>query len=331
MIIDDLEEIMENQIEIYISADGSTQIEVHFEGETFWLSLNQISSLLEKDKSVISRHLRNIFTSGELNRDSVVAKNATTASDGKTYVVDYYNLDAIISVGYRVNSKRGTQFRQWATKRLKDYLIEGVAINEKRLAQKNKEIRVLHDGIRILSRAIEDQAASNENYAWLHQFSIGLQLLDDYDHEALDAKGNHVTQAKYPAMDEYMSLVHQMRIEFNSDIFGKEKDGGFDSAVNQIRQGFGEHDAYPSIEEKASMLLYLVVKNHAFVDGNKRIAAACFLLFLERNGLLHTITGQTIISNEALASLTLFVAASKAEEMETVKKLLISVLNRNSK
>ncbi len=322
---------MENQIEIYTSADGSTQIEVHFEGETFWLSLNQISSLFEKDKSLISRHLRNIFTSGELNRDSVVAKNATTASDGKTYVVDYYNLDAIISVGYRVNSKRGTQFRQWATKRLKDYLIEGVAINDKRLEQKNKEIQVLHDGIRILSRAIENQAANNENYAWLHQFSIGLQLLDDYDHESLDAKGNHTTKTEYPAMSEYMKLVDQMRAEFNSDVFGKEKDGGFDSAVNQIMQGFGEQDVYPSIEEKAAMLLYLVVKNHAFVDGNKRIAAACFLLFLERNSMLYTNAGQTIISNEALASLTLFVAASKAEEMETVKKLLISVLNRNLK
>ena len=322
---------MENQIEIYTSADGSTQIDVHFEGETFWLSLNQISSLFEKDKSLISRHLRNIFTSGELNRDSVVAKNATTASDGKTYVVDYYNLDAIISVGYRVNSKRGTQFRQWATKRLKDYLIEGVAINDKRLEQKNKEIQVLHDGIRILSRAIENQAANNENYAWLYQFSMGLQLLDDYDHESLDAKGNHTTKAEYPAMSEYMKLVDQMRAEFNSDVFGREKDGGFDSAVNQIMQGFGEQDAYPSIEEKASMLLYLVVKNHAFVDGNKRIAAACFLLFLERNSLLYINAGQTIISNEALASLTLFVAASKAEEMETVKKLLISVLNRNLK
>jgi death-on-curing family protein len=246
-------------------------------------------------------------------------------------VVDYYNLDAIISVGYRVNSKRGTQFRQWATRRLKDYLIEGVAINEKRLEQKNKEIQVLHDGIRILSRAIENQAANNENYAWLYQFSVGLQLLDDYDHESLDAKGNHTKKAEYPAMSEYMKLVDQMRAEFNSDVFGREKDGGFDSAVNQIMQGFGEQDAYPSIEEKAAMLLYLVVKNHAFVDGNKRIAAACFLLFLERNGLLYTNARQTIISNEALASLTLFVAASKAEEMETVKKLLISVLNRNSK
>ena len=322
---------MENQIEIYTSQDGSTQIEVQFEGDTFWLNLNQISSLFDRDKSVISRHLSTIFTSGELIRDSVVAKNATTAKDGKSYSVEFYNLDAILSVGYRVNSIRGTQFRQWATKRLKDYLTEGVAINEKRLEQKNKEIQVLHDGIRIISRAIEDQVINNENYAWLHQFSVGLQLLDDYDHEALDEVGKHIKNAAYPVMAEYLNLVNQMRLEFNSDVFGREKDGGFDSAINQIMRGFGEQDVYPSIEEKAAMLLYLVIKNHAFVDGNKRIAARCFLLFLERNGILYTNTGQTIISNEALATLTLFVAASKAEEMETVKKLLISVLNRNMK
>jgi death-on-curing family protein len=321
--------MMEHRIELFTLPDGSTQIEVQFEGDTFWLNLNQIANLFEKDKSVISRHLKNVFTSNELIKDSVVAKNATTAQDGKTYAVEFYNLDAILSVGYRVNSKRGTQFRQWATKRLKDYLIEGVAINEERLAQKNKEIQVLHDGIRILSRAIEDQAANNEDYAWLHQFSVGLQLLDDYDHESLDEKGKHNNSAEYPAMAEYMVLVDKMRSEFNSDVFGKEKDGGFDSAVNQIKQGFGDQEVYPSIEEKAAMLLYLVVKNHAFVDGNKRIAAACFLLFLERNGLLYTDSGQLVISNEALASLTLFVAASKADEMETVRRLLISVLNRN--
>jgi death-on-curing family protein len=243
--------------------------------------------------------------------------------------VALYSLDVIISVGYRVKSIRGTQFRQWATKRLKDYVIEGVAINEQRLAQKNKEVQVLHDGIRILSRAIEVQAINNENYAWLHQFSVGLQLLDDYDHESLDEQGTHTTGADYPSMAEYMVLVEKMRAEFDSDVFGKEKDGGFDSAVHQIRQGFGDQEVYPSIEEKAAMLLYLVVKNHAFVDGNKRIAAACFLLFLERNGLLYKGSGQLVISNEALASLTLFVAASKANEMETVRRLLVSVLNRN--
>lgn len=318
---------MENQIEIYQSPDGII-FNVQLSNETFWLSQDQLTVLFERDQSVISRHLINVFKEGELVKESNMQKMHIPNSDKP---VTFYNLDVIISVGYRVKSIRGTQFRQWATKRLKDYLIEGVAINEKRLEQKNKEIQVLHDGIRIISRAIEDQVINNENYAWLHQFSVGLQLLDDYDHEALDEVGKHTKNAAYPSMAEYLNLVNQMRLEFNSDVFGREKDGGFDSAINQIMRGFGEQDVYPSIEEKAAMLLYLVIKNHAFVDGNKRIAAGCFLLFLERNGILYTNTGQTIISNEALATQTLFVAASKAEEMETVKKLLISVLNRNMK
>jgi len=306
---------MENQIEIYQSQDGIV-LNVQLSNETVWLSQDQLTVLFERDQSVISRHLSNVFKEGELTKESNMQKMHIANSDKP---VTLYSLDVIISVGYRVKSIRGTQFRQWATKRLKEYLIEGVAINEKRLAQKNKEIQVLHDGIRILSRAIEDQAINNENYAWLQQFSLGLQLLDDYDHESLDEKGKHTKKAEYPSMAEYLDLLEKMRADFNSNVFGREKDGGFDSAVNQIRQ------------EKAAMLLYLVVKNHAFVDGNKRIAAACFLLFLDRNGLLFKDSGQLIISNEALASLTIFVAASKAEEMETVKRLLISVLNRNLK
>ena len=241
--------------------------------------------------------------------------------------IDHFNLDMIISVGYRVNSIRGTQFRQWATQRLKDYLIEGVAVNEKRLARKNKEIQFLQDGIRILSRAIEEKANSDE-FEWLHQFRLGLKLLDDYDHEALDKTGKHTIKAKYPALKEYMEVVEKMKPDFNSAIFGKEKDEGFKSAVTSIEQQFDEKDIYLSIEDKAAMLLYLIVKNHSFVDGNKRIAAACFILFLERNNLLYNEQEQTIISNDALASLTLFVASSKAEEMETVKQLLVSILNR---
>jgi len=325
---------MENQIEIFTSIDNQTVVQVRFEQDTVWLNQKQLGDLFDKDSDTISVHLKNIFLEEELDENSTTELFSVVQKEGTREVkrnIKFYNLDAIISVGYRVNSKRGTQFRQWATKRLKDYLIEGVVINEERLAKKNKEIQVLHDGIRILSRAIEDQATNNENYSWLHQFSVGLQLLDDYDHESLDEKGIHTKKAEYPSMAEYMGLVEKMRGDFNSDVFGKEKDGGFDSSVNQIRQGFGEQDVYPSIEEKAAMLLYLVVKNHAFVDGNKRIAAACFLMFLERNGLLCANSGQLIISNEALASLTLFVATSKADEMETVRRLLISVLNRNLK
>jgi len=316
---------MNQQFEIYTSSDGSTQVEVKFEGETFWLSQEQLSDLFERDQSVISRHLSNVFKDGELDKESNMQKMHFAKSDKP---IVFYSLDVIISVGYRVKSIRGTQFRQWATKRLREYLVEGVALNEKRLEQKNKEIQVLHDGIRILSRAIEEQANGNTSYAWLQKFSIGLNLLDDYDHKTLDTKGIHSKAAIYPEINDYLVLVAQMRTEFNTTVFGKLKDGGFDSAIHQIRQTFNLEELYPSLEEKAAMLLYLVVKNHAFVDGNKRIGAACFLLFLERNGILYSPTGQTIISNEALASLTLFVAASQANEMQTVKNLLISVLNR---
>lgn len=316
---------MENQIELFESQDGIV-LDVQLCKETVWLTQEQLSLLFERDQSVISRHLTNVFKEGELIKESNMQKMQIAHSDKPILL---YNLDVIISVGYRVKSLRGTQFRQWATKRLKEYLIEGVAINEKRLAEKDKEIQVLHDGIRILSRVIEGTTSHQENLSWLHHFNLGLKLLDDYDHESLDMKGNHTKAAHYPDASEYYALIDSMRLDFNSDIFGKEKDGGFDSSINLIRQSFNDHEIYPTIEEKAAMLLYLIVKNHAFVDGNKRIAAACFLLFLQSNSLLYHPSGRTIISNEALASITLFVAASKAEEMETMKKLVISVLNRS--
>jgi death-on-curing family protein len=321
-----------SEIVIYKTKDKKTQIEVKFENDTVWLTQQQMAELFGQTKQNISLHLNNCFKEKELTRGATVKESLTVQNEGNRSVkrkLEYYNLDVIISVGYRVKSIRGTQFRQWATQRLKDYLIEGVAINEKRLEQKNKEIKILHDGIRILSRVIKEKTDTTVDFAWLHEFNKGLQLLDDYDHESLDRTGKNKRKAIYPSIKDYMHLIDAMRRGFNSQIFGKEKDKGFESAINQIKQTFGNKDAYPSIEEKAAMLLYLVVKNHAFVDGNKRIAAACFLLFLEQNGLLYNSSEQPIISNEALASLTLFVASSKADEMNTVKQLLISVLNRN--
>ncbi|MHA8106329.1 RhuM family protein [Aquirufa sp. 5-AUSEE-100C1] len=319
---------MKKQIEIYTSPDGNTQIDVSFEGETFWLNLNQISALFKKDKSVISRHLKNIFSSGELSRDAVVAKNATTATDGKSYIIEYFNLDVILSVGYRVNSKRGTQFRQWATQRLKNYLIVGYALNEKRLEQKNKEIQVLHDGIRILNRSIKEKINKKEELNWLKSFSEGLQLLDDYDHEALDRVGNSSRETSFPTYNEYKEIVNHLKIKTHSSLFGIKSNNGFDSAINQINRGFEEVDAYPSIEEKAAVLLYLIVKNHAFVDGNKRIAAACFLLFLNKNKLLFKNSRKPVIGNKEIVSLTLFVASSHPDEMMSVKNLIVSLLNR---
>ncbi|MCH8486482.1 MAG: type II toxin-antitoxin system death-on-curing family toxin [Candidatus Cyclonatronum sp.] len=239
-----------------------------------------------------------------------------------------YNLDAILSVGYRINSKRGTQFRQWATQRLKDYLVQGYAINKKRLAEKQQQVEYLKTGIRILSRAISQQASAEDSQI-LQIFAKGLELLDDYDHEQLDAKGKTIRKATYPELNEYLNLIAKMKSAFASDVFAKPKDKGFESSVKQIAQGFNDEDLYKSIEEKAATLLYLIVKNHSFVDGNKRIAAACFLYFLEKNDLLYIENNAPIISNEALAAITLFVATSKAEEMETVKQLIISILNRN--
>jgi hypothetical protein len=201
----------QNQIVIYQSESNQIQVNVEFDGNTVWLNLNQIASLFEKDKSVISRHLNKIFKNKELERSSVVAKNATTASDGKTYQIDYFNLDAILSVGYRINSKQGTQFRIWANSVLKEYLVQGYSINEKRLAQKEQEVKLLKDGIHILTRsvakAIEDKAS--DNYL-LEAFAKGLSLLDDYDHEQLDAKGLTKKEANYPSLKDYQALINQM-------------------------------------------------------------------------------------------------------------------------
>lgn len=322
---------MDNQIEIYKSSDGETQIEVKFEQGTVWLSQKQMSDLFDKDTDTIGLHLKNIFSEEELEASSTTEDFSVVQQEGKRQVkrtIKFYNLDAVISVGYRVNSKRGTQFRQWATQRLKDYLIQGYAINEKRLAQKQQQVQTLKDGICILSRAIETKIG-DPDVAWLDQFAKGLELLDDYDHENLDQKGRNTRQATYPELRDYQNIIEAMRSDFESSVFGKEKDDSFKSSVAQISKGFGDVDFYASIEEKAATLLYLVIKNHSFVDGNKRIAAACFLLFPEVNGLLKSKDGNLLISNEALASLTLFAAASKPEEMDTVKKLIISVLNRN--
>jgi len=321
-----------NTIEIYISKDRQTQVEVSFSDDSVWLSQAQMAKLFNQTKQNVSLHINNCFKEKELSRKATVKESLTVQQEGSRQVtrkIEHYNLDVIISVGYRVKSKQGTQFRQWATQRLKEYLVEGVAINEKRLAQKNQEIKILHDGIRILSRAIEAKA-NLEDHNWLLEFSEGLKLLDDYDHEQLDKTGKHTSRVTYPAREEYMAIVESMRTEFNTAVFGMLKDTGFDSAIGQIKQGFGKKDIYPSIEEKAAMLLYLIVKNHAFVDGNKRIAAACFLLFLDRNNLLFDKHGNAILSNEALASITLLVASSKSDEMETMKQLIISILNRNN-
>lgn len=323
----------DNQIVIYQSEDGTSELQVSLQDDTVWLTQAQIVEVFNSSKANISEHIKNIFATGELSEKATVRKFRTVQQEGQRTVARnrvHYNLDVIISVGYRVNSLRGTQFRIWANTILKDYLVQGYAINEKRLAQKEQEIKLLKDGIHILTRAasiaIEEKSSDN---AILETFAKGLSLLDDYDHEQLDAKGLTTAAANYPNLKDYQAIINEMLKDFDSDVFGKEKDKSFESSVAQIGKGFGKEDFYPSLEEKATTLLYLVVKNHSFVDGNKRIAAACFLKFLEHNKMLFNAEKQPIISNDTLASLTLFIASSKPEEMETVKRLVISVLNRN--
>lgn len=319
-----------SNIEIYKINESQTEINVQFDNETVWLNQNQLVELFEGSRSNIVEHIRNIYKSNELDEISTCRKFRQVRKEGNRQIerqIDHYNLDVIISVGYRINSKRGTQFRQWATQRLKDYLVQGYAINEKRLKEKQQEVEYLKTGIRILSRAIEQQATADDS-EMLKVFASGLDLLDDFDHQRLDGKGISISICNYPSENEYLELIRNMRSDFNSDIFALPKDETFDSSINQIQQSFDGKELYPTIEEKAAVLLYLIVKNHSFVDGNKRIGAACFLLFLSKNNLLFK-DNKPIISNEALAALTLFVATSQTQEMVIVVKLIISILNRS--
>ncbi len=318
-----------NKIEIYQSDNNLTIVEVKFDEETVWLSQKQMAELFDKDVRTVNEHIKTIYTTGELTKNSTIRKFRIVRKEGKRDVsrdIEHYNLDMIISVGYRVNSVRGTQFRQWATQRLKDYLVKGYAINEKRLEQKQQEVLHLKTGIQILSRAIEARNETHENEI-LNIFANGLELLDDYDHETLDTKGNTEQETIFPTYDDYLDFIKQMYSEFESDVFAKPKDDSFHSSVNQIAQSFDGQELYPSIQEKAANLLYFIVKNHSFVDGNKRIAAACFLYFLDKNNALLN-NNKPIIDNEALASLTLFIATSKSEEADIVKRFIISILNR---
>lgn len=319
----------ESQIEIYQADDGTTQIDVQFKKDTVWLTQAQMAELFGKGRTTITEHIQNVFSENELVYEATCRKFRQVRNEGNRTIereIEHYNLDVIISVGYRVKSKQGTQFRIWANSILKEYLVKGYAVSEKRLAQKEQEVQLLKNGIQILSRAIEEKADENE---WLSVFSKGLKLLDDYDHQQLDSKGLTKKQALYPTREDYQQLINEMVVDFDSQVFGKEKDQNFQSSIAQIEKGFGENDFYPTLEEKATMLLYLVVKNHSFVDGNKRIAAACFLKFLQTNQMLFNVQNKLIIGNDTLASLTLLIASSKPDEMETVKKLVISVLNRN--
>lgn len=319
-------------IQIFSLDNGATEIEVKLERDSVWLNLSQITELFDRDKSVISRHISNMFKENELVYNSVVAKYATTAADGKVYQVDYYNLDVIISVGYRIKSQRGTQFRIWANKILKEYLVQGYSINEKVLKLQNDQLQELQKTIKILSSAIQSKELTSDESKGLlsiiSDYSYALDILDQYDYQSLkisNTSGKDIYRVSY---SEAINQIKSVRETFgNSNLFGREKDDSFQSSISTIYQTFDGKDLYPSIEEKAAHLLYFITKNHSFSDGNKRIAAFMFLYFLSKNGVLYDRSGNKRIADNTLVALTLMIAVSKQEEMDVMIKVIVNLIN----
>jgi len=328
-----------SEIKIYKTENGKTSIEVKLEKETVWLSQKQMSELFEKDTDTIGLHLKNIYKSEELDEFSTTEKYSVVQKEGNRNVkrqINYYNLDAIISVGYRVNSKRGIIFRKWATQLLKEYLIKGFTINQEKLEKQNKQLLELKETVKILSNVVSNKELSNDESKGLLEiisdYSYALNVLDKYDYQSLkieDVTTNEIYQLTYKEAIDQIQMTK--RVYGNSDLFGHEKDKSFRSSIATIYQTFGKVDLYPSIEEKASNLLYFIVKNHSFSDGNKRIAAFLFLYFLEKNGILRTENGEKRIADNTLVALTLMIAVSKSEEKDTMIKIIVNLINKNNR
>ena len=321
------------EIIIYTSDDGKISLDTKLENNTIWLTQKDMAELFGVKTPAINKHLMNIYKEGELNQDTTVSILEIVQKEGSRSVKrqkTFYNLDAIISVGYRVNSSRATQFRIWATNVLKEYLIKGYTINEKALKDKQEKIQKLQTTVSLLSRSLTNQIESIDDAQQiakiLDNFAKGLDLLDNFDHKTLDANGVTQKEAVIIPVKEFLSVINEMKSEFASDVFANPKDDSFESSVNQIYQTFGGNDCYPTLEEKAAMLLYLITKNHSFSDGNKRIAASCFLYFLEKNGILYK-NNLPIIDNGTLFALTVLIAESNPKEMGTMKQIVVSVLN----
>lgn len=330
---------MENKIEptssivIYQTNDGETSIDVKFQDETVWLSQAQMAELFQKDRTVIGRHISNIFKEGELERETTCANFAHVGNNSdQQYVTTLYNLDVIISVGYRVKSKRGTQFRIWANKVLKQYLLHGYAVNERIVAQKYDELSQL---VKVLGRTIQNQEKLTEDSRSLLDvvvdYTYALDTLDRYDYQELKIEETTKKEEFHATYENAMEVIRELHEKFGgSTLFGNEKDDSFKSSIGQIYQTFGGIDLYPSVEEKAAMLLYLVTKNHSFSDGNKRIAATLFLWFLNGNGILYNEDGSKRIADNTLVALTLMIAESRTEEKDTMVKVIVNLINKNN-
>lgn len=330
------ENTSKGEILIYQSEDGKATIEVKLEKETVWMTQSQLCDLFERDKSVISRHLRNIFEEGELKRESTVAKIATVVQRGfrgaSSEYLEYYNLDVIISLGYRVKSRRATSFRIWASSVLKEYLVKGYAVRQQLAESRYLELKQF---VQVLGRTVRSEALSDDQTRSILDvvvdYSYGLDTLDSYDYQNLSV-GHTTSEEKFRVTFALaMEVIATLKDKFGgSDLFGLPKDRSFASSIGQIYQTWDGKDLYPSVEEKAAMLLYLVVKNHSFIDGNKRIAATLFLWFLENNGILYHRDGTKRIADNALVALTLLIAESKTDEMDMMVKVVVNLINQNN-
>jgi prophage maintenance system killer protein len=316
------------QIQIYTTADGEVQLEVSLDRETTWLSLDQMATLFERDKSVISRHIRNVFKEGELERDSVVAKNATTAADGKTYQVEYFNLDVIISVGYRVKSQRGVQFRQWATGVLKQHLVAGYTLNQRRLQERGIEFE---QALSLLSRTLNKQSLVQTGgeavVAVIADYARSWSLLQAYDEQSLGDIGNRQQGMLSLELDSVVSAISQLKQELiakgeATELFGQLRGDGLASAIATIEQGFGDEWFYPNIASRAAHLLYFVIKNHPLADGNKRSGSFLFLWYLRLNQHLLAKPVERLINDNTLVALALLVA----ESLPAQKALMIRLI-----
>ncbi|MBQ8251018.1 MAG: virulence protein RhuM/Fic/DOC family protein [Alphaproteobacteria bacterium] len=335
-MVEETIDLSKGQIIIYAEDNGIKNIEIIQQDNTLWLSAEKIAMLFDKDRTNIQRHIKNIFEEEELDKEATCAFFAQVQKEGSRNVtrrIPYYSLDVILAVGYRVSSKIATQFRKWATNILHQYLVDGYLVNEKLLLIQQSKMAQLQNAINLLSRSIEHQADTLDDAkkltALVADFATGLNLLDNYDNKTLDTDGKTKKQAVIIEKDEFLNVIDKMKPEFGSDVFANPKDESFDSSINQIYQTVGGEDCYTSIEEKAGMLLYLLVKNHCFTDGNKRIGAACFLYFLDKNGILYQ-NNKQVIDNAALFALTVLIAESKPEEKETMKQVIVSVLNKGN-
>ena len=318
----------EKKNEIILFENQGVKLEVNLKDETVWLNLEQMAELFDRDKSVISRHIKNAL-SEELKDEQVVAKFATTTKHGaiegktQTHIVDYYNLDMIISIGYRVKSTQGVAFRKWANKILKDYMLKGYAVNQKRLEYLEKTIKLIDIANRIDERLEGNDA--KEILKVIGEYSKALDLLDDYDHRTLKKVVGNIDERKI----EYkncIEIINKLRFNEESSLFAVERDKGLESIIGNIYQSFAGQDVYKSIEEKAANFLYLIVKNHAFADGNKRIAATLFIYFLNFYGILYK-NGKQSIDNNTLTALTLLIAESNPKEKEIIIDLVMNFLN----